>query len=232
MSSSTRTPLDRNLSAINFDLRRIAGRVEEQIEGAVRALQERNPTLARRVVELDQPINALRYKVEELCQLTIATQQPAAHDLRHIVAAVHIAGELERMADHAAGIANIALRLGDQPALQTLVDIPRMKEVACKMLRQGFAAFVEHDAEQARRVMAQDDALDAMYVQSLRVLLTYMMQDPAATPDATYLLWAAHNLERIGDRAVNICERVIFAEEGVLGDEGFLKPSANPVPGE
>ncbi|MCS7054783.1 MAG: phosphate signaling complex protein PhoU [Thermoflexales bacterium] len=219
MPHSTRTTLDRNISAIIFELRRIAGRVEEQIEGAVRALQERNVLLAHRVVELDQPINALRYKVEELCQLTIATQQPTAHDLRLIIAAIHVAGELERMADHAAGIANIALRLGDQPALQTLVDIPRMKANACDMLRQGFAAFVEGNVALAHRIMAQDDALDAMYVQSLRVLLTYMMQDPAAVPDATYLLWVAHNLERIGDRAVNLCERAIFAVEGLLGNQ-------------
>lgn len=232
MPPSNRSRLDHSLSAIDFDLRRIAGRVEEQIEGATRALQERNPALAHRVVELDQPINALRYKVEALCQAAIARHQPTARDLRRIMAAIHIAGELERMADHAAGIANIALRTSDHPALQTLVDVPRMKEIACDMLRQGFAAFIRRDPALARRVMAQDDALDAMYVQSLRVFLTYMMQDPTVTPDATYLLWAAHNLERIGDRAVNICERAIFAEEGMIGEDLSRSPSVNSTPGQ
>ena len=218
MTLATRTLLDHSLSAINFDLRRIAGRVEEQIEGAVRALQERNPTLARRVIELDQPINDLRYKVEKQCLLVIATQQPTARDLRHIIAAIHIAGELERMADHGAGIAGITLRMSDQSPLHTVVDIPRMKDIACNMLHQALAAFVGRDAGLARRTAARDDELDALYVQSLRLLLTYMMQDPAAVVPATYLLWTAHNLERIGDRVTNICERVVFMAEGVLDD--------------
>jgi len=215
---ATRRSLDHSLSAINFDLRRIAGRVEEQIEGAVRALQEGNLTLARRVVALDQPINDLRYKVEKQCLLAMARQQPTARDLRQIIAAIHIAGELERIADHAAGIAGIALRMSDQPSLHTFVDIPRMKETACDMLRQTLAAFTERDAGRARRAAARDDELDALYVQSLRLLLTYMMQDTATVASATYLLWTAHNLERIGDRLTNICERVIFVVEGVLDD--------------
>lgn len=217
-----RPSLDHHLSTINFDLRRIASRVEEQTEGAVRALQEHNPALAQRVIELDQPINDLRYKVERQCLLAIATQQPTARDLRHIVAAIHIAGELERMADHASGIANIALRMGDHPHLRSLVDIPRMQVVACEMVGAAFAAFLKKDVALARAVMAKDDEQDALYVQSLRILLTYMMQDATLIPDATYLLWAAHNLERIGDRATNICERVIFVAEGVLDANASL----------
>ena len=122
------------------------------------------------------------------------------------------------MPDHASGIATIAVRIGDEPLIKPLIDIPRMQEIACDMIHQALDAFVRLDAEHAKVVAVRDDEVDALYNQILRELLTFMMQDPKTISQATYLLWVAHNLERIGDRVTNLCERVIFAATGELGD--------------
>ncbi len=192
--------------------------VGDQIANSVRALKDRDLSLAHQVVEADQRINALRYQVESECVRAIATQQPAAKDLRYIVAAIHMAGELERIADHASGIASIAIRIGDEPLVKPLIDIPRMQEIACEMIRNALDAFVQMDAEAAKAIVARDQEVDDLYVQVLRELLTFMMQDAKTIAQSTYLLWVAHNLERIADRATNLCERVIFAVTAELGD--------------
>ena len=163
-------------------------------------------------------MNALRYKIEEECLATIARHQPAAGDLRLIVASMHMAVEMERMADHAVGTAHVVIRMGDEPLLKPLIDIPRMQEIAGDMLRQALDAYVRMDAAMSRRVIRMDDQVDALYNQVLRELLTYMIQDPRTTPRATYLLWVAHNLERTADRVTNLCERIVFAVTGELGD--------------
>ncbi len=192
--------------------------VGDQIANSVRALKDRDLSLAHQVVEADQHINALRYQVESECVRAIATQQPAAKDLRYIVAAIHMASELERIADHASGIASIAIRIGDEPLVKPLIDIPRMQEIASEMIRSALDAFVQMDAEAAKAIVARDQEVDDLYVQVLRELLTFMMQDAKTIAQSTYLLWVAHNLERIADRATNLCERVIFAVTAELGD--------------
>ncbi|MFC1465485.1 MAG: phosphate signaling complex protein PhoU [Candidatus Brachytrichaceae bacterium NZ_4S206] len=217
-----RSVLDHSIDEIRNDILRMGSFIGEQIADAVRALKERNLSLAHRVVESDQRINELRYRVESECVRTIATQQPAAKDLRYIIAAIHMAGELERIADHASGIASIAIRIGDEPLIKPLIDIPRMQEIACEMVHDALDAFVQMDAEAAKAVAARDQEVDELYVQILRELLTFMMQDPKTIAQSTYLLWVAHNLERIADRATNLCERVIFAVTAELGD---YKPS-------
>jgi phosphate transport system protein len=172
--------------------------------------------LARQIVADDAHINALRFHIEEACVTLIATQQPAAGDLRAIVATMIIVSELERMADYAAGIAKTVLRMGDEPLLKPLIDLPRMADECRAMARGALDAYVQRDADLARAVAAQDDAVDNLYNQIFRELLSYIVEDPRTTTRALYLLFAAHNLERIGDRAVNISERVIFMTSGEL----------------
>lgn len=217
-----RSVLDHSLEEIRNDILRMGSVIGEQIGNAVRALKEQNLSLAHQVVESDQRINELRYRVETACVRTIATQQPAARDLRYIVAAIHMSSELERIADHASGIASIAIRIGDEPLIKPLIDIPRMQEIACEMIHDALDAFVNMNVEAAKAVANRDHVVDELYVQILRELLTFMMQDPKAITQSTYLLWVAHNLERIADRATNLCERVIFAATAELGD---YKPS-------
>jgi len=139
-----------------------------------------------------------------------------ARDLRKITAALILANELERMADYAQGISKINVMMGDEPLLKPLVDIPRMAELGIAMTRDALDAFVSGDAERARRIAQSDDQVDQLYEQVYRELLVFMFNDPQTIQRATWLLWIAHNLERIADRATNICERVIFMVTGEL----------------
>jgi len=217
-TSSIRSALDREENRIKDDILRMGSMVESAIDNAIAALKQRDGALAQQVIEDDKQINQLRYKIEEECLMVIATQQPAAHDLRSIVAATHIAVELERMGDHAEGIASITLRMLDQPLLKPLIDMPVMANIVKEMTRAGLDAFMRVDEALARQIIARDDEVDQMYQQIFRELLTYMLEDPKNISRATFLLWVAHNLERIGDRATNLCERTIFVATGRLGD--------------
>ena len=137
-----------------------------------------------------------------------------ATDLRQILSAISIVTDMERMADHAAGIAKIVLQTAGEPPLKPLVDLPRMSDIARAMLAGATGAYIANDPEAAGAVALRDDELDDLYNQIYRELLTYMMADPATINRATHLLWVAHNLERIGDRVTNICERVVFSVTG------------------
>jgi phosphate transport system protein len=201
----------------------LAGMVVEAIERGVRALRERDIELAQLVIADDARINRKRYEIEEQCIEMIATQQPLARDLRTIVSVLHIIVDLERMGDHAEGIAKVALLLADEPQLKPYIDIPRMAEIATRMLSSSLEAFKNRDAELARRICDDDDEVDALYDQVYRELLTYMANDPKTIERATYLTWVAHNLERIADRVTNICERVVYLVEGRVPDLNVSK---------
>lgn len=216
MITQTRATLDRDLNAVQDDLLRMGSLLDTAIAKSLEALAKRDGDLARQIVADDAHVNALRFHVEEECVTLIATQQPAARDLRAVVAAMIIVSELERMADYAAGIAKTVLRMGDQPLLKPLIDLPRMADECRKMVRGALDAYVAHDADMARAVAAQDDVIDNLYNQIFRELLSYIVEDPHTTTRALYLLFAAHNLERIGDRVVNISERVIFMTSGEM----------------
>ena len=217
-TSSIRSALNREETHIKDDILRMGSMLESAIDRAIAALKQRDGALAQQIIDDDKQINQLRYKIEEECLTVIATQQPTAHDLRSIVAATHIAVELERMADHAAGIARITLRMIDQPLLKPLIDLPIMANIVKEMTRSGLDAFVRNDAALAHQTIARDDEVDALYQQIFRELLTYMLEDPKNISRATFLLWVAHNVERIGDRATNLCERTIFVSTGQMGD--------------
>jgi phosphate transport system protein len=190
--------------------------VDQAMDRAIQALRARDLALARQVIREDQRINQQRFAIEEQCLLLIATQAPMASDLRVLAAVLSIITDLERMADHAAGIAKITILIGDEPPLKPLIDVPRMAVVAREMLGASLQAFVDKDMEAATRTAARDDEVDQLYHQVYRELLTFMMADPGTINRATHLLWVAHNLERIADRVTNICERVLFLVTGKM----------------
>jgi len=213
---ATRRVLDRELQQIQDDLLRMGSLIDAAIGKAMKALSVRDLRLAREIVAEDAQVNAVRFQLEQACLTIFATQQPTATDLRLVVATIILASELERMGDYAAGIARTVLRMGDEPLLKPLVDMPRMAEIDREMLRDVLDAYVARDATAARVVAARDDELDNLYNQIFREILTYILEDPTCTTRALHLLFASHNLERIGDRVVNIAERVIFMQSGEM----------------
>jgi len=208
--------LDRELIEINEGLLRIGSLVDAAIERSIQSLAHRDVSMARQVDADDAKVNALRFQVEEACLALIARQQPAASDLRAVLAAFSIVTDLERMGDHAAGIARTVIHMGDQPLLKPLIDLPRMAEICREMLRQSLQAYVERDTERARSIVAMDDVVDALYTQIFREILSFMVEDPHTTSRGLYLIFAAHNLERIGDRVTNIVERILFMTSGEM----------------
>ncbi|MDQ4078179.1 MAG: phosphate signaling complex protein PhoU [Chloroflexota bacterium] len=215
---SARAHFDSQLSNLRDQLLRMGSLVDEALDGAIRALVERDSELATRVIRGDETINRLRYAIEEQSYLLLATQQPMAGDLRRIAAAISIATNMERMADHATGIAVLARRLNNEPEVKPPADILRMAEVTRTMLRRALDAYLTTDAALAREVAAEDEEINQLHEQVLRKLVGDMIEDPQSTRRNTYLLWVAHNLERWGDRIKNICERVVYAATGELTD--------------
>ncbi len=208
-----RETFHQQLRTLQESLMTMGLQVDAVIGRAIDALANRDVVLARDIIANDVAINQAQREIEEQCLILIATQQPLAGDLR-IIMSIGIATELERMADHAEGIAKITLRLADEPLLKPLIDIPRMAAIARSMLKDQLTAFANRDASAARRLSEQDDEVDRLYDQVFRELLVFMMNDPRTITRATYLLWVAHNLERIADRTTNIGERVVFLTTG------------------
>ncbi len=210
----TRSVFERQLAEVQEDMLVMAGMVETSITQSIEALRMRDVALARRTIENDAEIDRRRYEVEERCIELISLQAPLASDLRTIISVLHISVDLERMGDHGEGIAKIALMLADEPPLKPYIDIPRMAEVAIDMLHGSVEAYKMRDTKRAREIIDMDDVVDALYEQVYHELLLFMIDDPTLTQRATYMIWVAHNLERIADRTTNICERVVYLVEG------------------
>jgi phosphate transport system protein len=223
MLRTHRIDLDRQLGQLQQEVVSLAEIVDKAIMRAVDALKRRDLTESQQVVHEDDYIDQKRYEIEERCIDLIATQQPMARDLRAIIALLHITVELERMGDYAEGIAKISLMMGEEPPLKPLIDIPRMADKATQMLRDSLDSLVSRDVVKANQVCQDDDEVDALYDQVYRELLLFMIQDPQTIEKATYLLWTAHDLERIADRATNIAERVIFLVTGKMVESGSSK---------
>ncbi|MGQ9841427.1 MAG: phosphate signaling complex protein PhoU [Anaerolineae bacterium] len=204
------------LRALQDKLLNLGTLVAQAQERSVRSLAERDEALAREVIAGDQTINHLQREIEEECLLLIASQQPVARDLRMIFSVASIASELERMGDHAKGVAALALRLIDQPMLKPLIDVPRMAEIGREMLMGQLDALLRCDVDAARRLAARDTEVDQLNDQVFRELLIIMMADPRTITRATYLLWVSHNLERFADRTTNIGERVVFLQTNTI----------------
>jgi len=195
---------------------RLASMADQAIANAVRALVERDGTLAATVSQNDAQLNTLRFAVEELSYQLIATQQPNSTDLRLLVGAVSVVTNLERIGDHAAGVARLALRFIERPLPKPLVDIPEMALITREMVREAVNAFFARNVALAERVIARDKDVDALQSRVYRDLVAIMTANTNLIEVCTYLLWVSHNLERIGDRATNICERAIYVTTGEL----------------
>lgn len=193
--------------------------VDKALARAIDALRTQDVNLAREVVKADLEINNYRWSTEDEATRVIATQAPIASDLRAVISVFSIVTDLERMGDHAVNIAWYVINTADQPPLKKLVDIPRMAELGRSMLRDSLTAFIHGDVRAANEIVARDDVVDALHEQVTRELLTYMLADPKTIDRAAHLMSVARNLERVGDRVVNICERVIYAVTGNVAAE-------------
>ena len=211
-----REDFDLQLNQLQLEVETLAQIVGKSINRAVDALKRRDLLASQEVINDDDYIDQKRFEIEDRCADMIATQQPMARDLRAIIALLHIVVELERMGDYAEGIAKISLSMGDAPPLKPLIDIPRMAEKATTMLNDSIDSLLNRDMVKANAVCQADDEVDELYDQVYHELLLFMIQDPETIQRATYLLWVAHDLERIADRATNIAERVIFLVTGKL----------------
>jgi phosphate transport system protein len=209
-----RKTFEHEIQQVKDDILVLGSMVEQAILNTVEALKKRDLQASRQILKMDNEINARRFAIENQVMILIATQQPMAHDLRLLASFLEVAGELERMGDYAKGIATINIRMGEQPLLKPLVDLPRMAEKGADMLHRALTAFVNEDVEAARSIPAEDDEVDALYNQIYRELMTYIMEDPKNIERANWLLWAAHNLERVSDRVTNLCERTLFIATG------------------
>ncbi len=209
-----RKTFEQELQHVKEEIIILGSMVEDATLKSVEALKKRDLQAARQILETDREINARRYAIEESVVVLIATQQPMAHDLRFLASVLEIVSELERMGDYAKGIAVINLRMGDEPLLKPLIDIPRMAQKGVDMLHRALTAFIQEDVEAARAIPKEDDEVDALYNQVYRELMTFVIQDPKNIERANWLLWAAHNLERFADRVTNICERTVFLATG------------------
>lgn len=210
----TRKLFDQHLRELQDHVLAMGSMVEIALRRSMEALKTRNLDLARQVMADDQKIDQKRFEIEEECIDLIVTQQPMASDMRIIIAVLNIIVDLERIGDHAEGTAKIAILVGDEPPLKPLIDLPRMTEMTGSMLRRVLEAFIHHDADAASKICMEDDAIDNLYDQVFRELLTFMAEDPKTITRATRLIWVAHNLERSADRVTNIGERVIFLVTG------------------
>lgn len=219
----TREAFHKALKELEGEVLQLGEMVKGAIRDSVKALKERDLKRSEEIIKEDLEINNKRFEIEERCLSLIATQQPMAGDLRIIAAVLSIITDLERMGDHAEGIAKISLMIGKDPLVKPLIDVPRMAEKAISMLDRSLKAFIERDVEKAREICAEDDEVDGLYDQIYRELIVLMIENPKIIKGATYLLWVAHNLERIADRVTNIAERTVFMVTGRMEEINVSK---------
>lgn len=213
MPLTTRSILDAGLNSLDEKILQMSSMVSAMLERAMTALYTRDVVMAAEVDAEDLIVNEIRYAAEDEALQILATQQPMASDLRRVVAAIHIAVELERIGDHASGIARLVQRLDDEDEIESLHKLPKMAKRARSMVQTGVKAYITCDPELATAMMGKDDKIDRQYRRLFKETLNEM-RDDAYIRRATFLLWVGHDLERIGDRATNIAERVIFMASG------------------
>ena len=219
----TREVYHKALKDLQDEVLKMGEMVADAIRKTVEALRKKDINTSKEIIKNDLLINKKRFDIEEQCISLIATQQPVAVDLRVLASILSIITDLERMGDHAEGIAKITLLIGDEPLVKPLIDIPRMADIGLSMLDKCLKAFVDRDAEAARLICNEDDQVDALHDQIYRELLLLMIQNPKISHQATYLTWVSHNLERIADRVTNIAERVVFMVTGKMEEMNVSK---------
>ena len=213
-----RKTFEHEIQQVKDEVLLLGSMVEHAIITSVEVLKKRDIKGAEKIISEDAEINKKRYAIESQLMVLIATQQPMAHDLRLLASMMEIISELERMGDYAKGIANINIRMGEEPLLKPLIDIPRMAQIGTSMLHRSLSAFINEDVTAAKMIPAEDDEVDGLYNQIYRELMLLIIQDPKSIERANWLLWVAHNLERVADRVTNICERTIFIATGEMSE--------------
>lgn len=208
--------LDQQIVNLEDEILILGSMVEKAALDSVDSLIRTDKNQAQVIIDNDQQINDKRYALENAILITIATQQPMAHDLRLLAAMLEIINELERIGDYAKGIAKITLRRGEVEFPYPQQEFQKMVKQDISMLHRALDAFVKEDYKTAVAIPREDDLVDKLYNQSFRMLVDEMVKNPAIIDHASLLLWAAHNLERFGDRVTNICERTVFTATGEL----------------
>lgn len=210
----SRTFFEQSLQAIDEPLMRMGCLLKQMIAESVESFKKQDAVLAQKVIDSDVTINALEMQIQTECFDLLALQQPVASDLRKIQTALKMIADLERMADHAAGIAKATIRLKDEKLMKPLVDIPRMAEISIQMLEDSLKAYNKKDTDVVYAMVERDHDIDSLYKQIFRELLTYIMEDPKTINQAMQLLLVAQRLERIGDHATNLGEWIIYMVTG------------------
>ena len=219
----TRDLFNSELQQLQDDVLVLGSMTEKAIMDAMESLRDGDSTWSRRIIEDDKKVNAKRFEIEDRTTFVIASQQPMATDLRSLASILYIITDLERMADHAEGIARINLLLGDEPLSRRLGYLPAMADRAVAMLRNSLKAFIDHDVDMARQICDADDEVDRLQDSVYEDCIAAMIADPATIQRNTHLIWCAHNLERIADRCTNICERVIYTVTGHMQEINISK---------
>jgi phosphate transport system protein len=210
----TRIHFIEELSRLNHDVLAMGTRVEESLRKALEALRTQNVELAIEVKAGDEVINALQLKIEDQAAVLIATQQPVARDLRELVTVLKVTDNLERAGDHAVHLAKAAIKLSGEPAFRQIERLARMAEIECDMILGAVNAYLNQDAEAARRVAAKDDEVDSEHKKTVSEVLEFMRENPDQIERASRIISSSGFLERLGDHMTNICEAVVFLVEG------------------
>jgi phosphate transport system protein len=188
--------------------------VEDQIQKSIKSLVDRDSKLAEVIIERDHEVNRLDVAIDELCIRLLALHQPAGRDLRFITTGLKITTDLERIGDMAVNICERALELNQEPQLKPYIDIPRMAQIAQRMIQQSLDAFVREDTDLALRVCKDDSEVDQLNAQIFREIITFMIENPQTISRATKISSVSKYLERIADHATNIAEMVVFMVKG------------------
>jgi phosphate transport system protein len=208
------TYLEQEISNIKIKIFEMTDLVIESIESAVSALKNSDIELAQKIIKDDTVMDLLEIDIDNECIKLLVTRQPAASDLRFVLAMLKINTDLERMGDLATNIANEVIKINGAPLMKPLIDIPRMSERAIQMIRLSFEAITEKDVDKAKNVILMDDEIDQLNMQIYRELFTFMSESAKNIPQSFSLILVAKHLERIGDHAKNIAERGIYFIQG------------------
>ena len=231
MSDHTVKAYDKELESLDRRIAEMGGIAEKMVIDAMDALANSDSALAQQVIQTDERLDALQREIEDSAILTIARRQPMAVDLREIVGAIRVAGDLERVGDLAKNIAKRSIKIGAEPrSRREIVGLKHMNDVAAELLKDVLDAFAQRDAERARAVWERDAELDALEDSVFRDLLTHMMEDPRNISYCAHLLFCSKNIERIGDHATNIAETVTYLVTGqaLAGERPKGVPEATP----
>ena len=210
----TRTTFNQEMQEVKDDILLMGSMVEEAVMKSVEALRDNNVERSRFVIVNDIYINRKRFEIETAIMVLMATQQPIAHDLRTLAASLDVCTELERMGDYAKGISNINIRSGGLSMPFILREVYAMAEKAVDMLHRAMTTFADEDMQTAKSVIRDDDMIDECYTKLYYDAVSNVIGDPRNIERVNYIIWVAHNLERLGDRVTNICERVIYIVTG------------------